>query len=150
MSAENYISSLALLVSIFAAYFAYSANTNSNKQYLKNESAQFISKFSQNLDNCYTTLHTFFRDFADLTEENCEKRLARENILYLVGIINTEKQNIEFAETFIQHYNGLDIKISDITYENNFEKIMSDLATIRNSISILKIELSKKIEKNPT
>lgn len=138
----NYIASISAFIGFLSALVAYLSYRKSKEQYEKNKLDQFRSKCSQNLDDCYIALNDFVNNFSNINESR-EKRIARDKIVFLLDIFRTDiNQNGNISLAFMQNYDNLDLKISDITYEDNFEKIMRDLASVRNSISTLKRTLS--------
>lgn len=135
---SDYIASISAFIGFFSALFAYLSYRKSKEQYENNKLDQFKSKCSQNLDDCYIALNDFTTKYFGL-DESLEKRMARDKIVYLLDIFRTDiGQNGNNNQEFIHNYNNLDLKISDITYEDNFEKVMRDLGCIKNSISNLK------------
>jgi hypothetical protein len=141
----NFIASISAIIGVTSAILAYLSYRNTKEQYQINRLDQFRSKCGQNLDDCYIALNDFVNDFSSVNESR-EKRIARDKIIFLLDIFRTDiDQNINIRQLFLQNYDNLDLKISDITYEDNFEKIMRDLASVRNSIANLKHLLSNNL-----
>jgi len=135
---SNYIASISAFIGFFSALFAYLSYRKSKEQYANNKLDQFKSRCSQNLDDCYITLNDFTTKYFEI-DEIPEKRMARDKIVYLLDVFRTDiDQNGSNVQELIDNYNNLDLKISDITYEDNFEKVIRDLGYVRNSISNLK------------
>ncbi|MEY3788249.1 MAG: hypothetical protein RLZ75_2456 [Pseudomonadota bacterium] len=134
----NYIASISAVIGFCSAFVAYLLYRKTVEQYDNNILYQFQFRCSKNLDDCYISLNDFVNNYHEI-DETPNKRMARDKIIYFLDIIRTDMaQNESISREFMQGYDNLDLKISDITYENNFEKIIRDLGYIRNSISILK------------
>ena len=137
----NNIAVVAAFIGSISAYLSYMAYNNSKDEYSKTLKAQFQSKCSQNLDDCYIGLNEFVNRYYE-QNESYKKRIARDKIIYLLEILRVHLETSNFlGDEFKKTYNRLDIEISDITYENNFEKITRDLGYIKYKIATLKGKL---------
>jgi len=140
----NFIASISAFIGVCSAFFAFMSYRKSVSHYNLNKRDQFLYRCNQNLDSCYMELNNFVHKFSE-TIESKEKRIARDKILYLLEIFRSDLNPNEFmSDEFKSSYGNLDVKISDITFENNFEKIINDLGHVKNTISSLKVTLLDK------
>jgi hypothetical protein len=134
----NYIAVISAFASIFSAFLAFLAYRKSVKHYKKNNRDLSFANWRKNLDDCYTELTGFIGNYSKSSESN-KKRIAREKILYLLEVYRPDIDESKYIGSNVKtDYGDISIKISDITYADNFEKIISDLGIIKSSISKLK------------
>lgn len=134
----NGIAFISAFVGCCSALVAFLSYRKSVAQYNINKKDMFFSNCRNRLDDCYMELNDFVRNFSD-TEESKEKRTARDKILYLLEILRVDMESSSLVcSTIKSSYGALGMKISDITYEENYEKIFRDLGVIKDSISTLK------------
>jgi len=125
-------------ISAAVAFFSYRAS-------LKNHKEEMVWKINQNLDDCYIELSNFVNKYL-ISSESPEKRIERDKILYQIEVLRCNIEITKFISDIAEsEYVDLGLKISDITYENNFEKVMRDLGAVTSSISELKKKISSSI-----
>lgn len=125
-------------ISAAVAFFSYRAS-------LKNHKEEIVWKINQNLDDCYIELSNFVNKYL-ISSESPEKRIERDKILYQIEVLRCNIEITKFISDIAEsEYVDLGLKISDITYENNFEKVMRDLGAVTSSISELKKKISSSI-----
>ena len=136
--AATYIASISAFVGLCSAFLAFLSYRKSVKHYDLNKRDLSFSNWRKNLDDCYTELSDFVNNYSKADELE-EKRIARDKILYLLEIYRPDINKSEYIDSrFKDGYGDIGIKISDITYECDFEKINRDLGIIKNSIFQLK------------
>ncbi len=126
----------AFISALTSIWTAYRSNVE-NKQKMK---LNLIKEINKKFDELYLELNKFIRNFTNM-DDNEEKKIARDQIDYMMETLRIDLENRKI--TFIKFpYGNLTIKISDITFEKNFEKNMNDLNIIKQKISELKQELN--------
>ena len=132
-----FYSALAAIISaIVSIWTAYNSKLE-NKQKVKSD---LIKEINKKFDELYLELNKFIRNFTNI-DDNEEKRIARDQIDYMMETLRIDLENRKIVFTKYP-FGNLTIKISDITFEKNFEKNMNDLNIIKQKISELKQELN--------
>ena len=138
---SNYIASISAFVGCCSAFISFLSYRKLILQNKINKNETFIFNCRSKLDDCYMALSDFVNSHHNANESK-DKRIEREKILYLLDIYRPDiDQNEYISKELKQNYYSLSIKISDITFEKNFEKIIKDLGFIKNSISTFKNKL---------
>lgn len=138
MQATEYIAIVSAVIGAVSAFLAFASYKGSKKQYEQNKTDYFIRSCKESLDDCYVELNTFVSNYSQHEESN-EKRIARDKIIFIL-----DKMKDNFTVGTLLNDNSVSLcdeiimLISDLTYENNFEKIMRDLSVIKEKISKLK------------
>ena len=142
--AANYIASISAFVGCCSALMAFLSYRKSVEHHDLNKKEMFYSKCHSNLDSCYMALNDFVRGFSG-ADESKEKRTSRDKIMYLIETLRVNIVSSNLASDKIRgDFTALEMRMSDITYEDNFEKVFRDLRVITNSISSLKNSFSQE------
>jgi hypothetical protein len=139
MEITDFIPLVPTFVACFAAFISYKSFDRTlilNKQ---SKLDTFISDSDKMLSECFNALLNFVDKFSKTTDSE-EKQIARENVLFLQDSIREKYDNsIYLPNDFLEGmYIDLTMRISDITYENDFQKIMQAIGQVRDTISRLK------------
>lgn len=136
------------MIAVFAAVIAFKNYKGSTDQFQqsqqeqkKNKKETFINESNAKLDNVYTCISEFIEEYTG-SPETPKKRTARDRILYFLESIRVDIFSGQLTKgTFNDSFGSITIKVSDLTFEDNFEKTMRDLAIIKTDISNLKSKL---------
>ncbi len=134
----DHVAIISAVIGAISAFLAFVSYKLSKKQYEQNKTDYFISSCKEGLDDCYVELNTFVSNYSQLEESN-EKRVSRDKIIFIL-----DKLKDNFTSSTLLNDGSVSLcdeiimLISDLTYENNFEKIMRDLSVIKEKISKLK------------
>lgn len=137
----NYIASISAVIGVVSAILAFLSYRKSLVHFNQNKLDVFVSKCNGNFDSCYIELNSFIDKYS-VSDESQNKRLARDKIMYLLDVIRSDLMASNFVTSELnQRYDDIELKMSDITFENNFEKISRDLGEIKNKMSDIKGKL---------
>jgi hypothetical protein len=140
-NAANIVGIISAAMAIISAILSYLSYRKSSDEYGKNKKDNFVTTINQSLDVVYTELSEFIELFTDKRDTK-EKRIVRDRIVYSLESIRVNFNNSTYTDTVIdEKFGDISVKISDTTYERNFEKSMHDLAQIKGCISNLKNSL---------
>ena len=132
------VSAVAAIISAFLSFISY---RKSSVQFEKDRSGNFINKSKEKLDKAYIDLSEFIQEFTG-SRETKAKRIVRDRILFSLEAMRVDFLSCKFtSEQIDNHFGSISLKISDITYEKNFEKNMHDLSIVKADISVLKRDL---------
>lgn len=132
------VSATTAVVSAFLSFLSYK---KSSAQFESNQRNNFINLSKEKLDKCYMDLSEFIQTFTG-SRETKEKRIVRERIVFSLETLRVDFSTCVPTNSHIDMlFGGISLKISDITYEKNFEKNMRDIAIIKDNISDLKNRL---------
>jgi len=131
----SFYAAIISFISMIASLIFSVKNIRYNEQ---KDIKMLITNINENIDDIFLSLNDFIKEFLN-SKETQEKKLNRDKILYL---LDTTRVKIETDFIFMEnHFYELHMKISDITYENNIEKVLHSLNIIKNNIEKLKKNL---------
>lgn len=136
------VSAVTAIVSSSIAFRTYQRSSaqfeKSQKENKKNQKEKFIIQSNENLDRIYIHLSEFIQNYTT-SQETTEKRGVRDRILYSLESLRVYLSSSDLTDNqIVTLFGDISVKISDITFEDNFEKNMYDLAIIKNKISDIK------------
>jgi len=139
---ETSISFWSAIAALIAAVAAILSWYDSKKERKQSKKTNFIIQYKNKLDECYLLLNSFVEEYTTIQESSNKKKIARDKLLYLTEALRDDLKLATWINDSIEdNYGDITIKISDITYEKNFEKNIRDLGVIKNNISKLKQRL---------
>lgn len=135
------ISAISAITAVVSAFLAYLSYRKSLSQFERSQKNNFINESKEKIDKVYIDLSVFIQQFT-AEEETQEKRLVRDRIVFSLEALRVDFLSCHVTGAqFDSHFGDISLKISDITFETNFEKNMHDLAIVKSGISNLKSEL---------
>ena len=137
-----YLSIISIVVAVVAVIITIKMYKQNAAHHNQDRKDRFSENVSHKLEECYLKLTDFVKNFSEM-EECVEKRVSREEIQFMIDSIVDDFRVLDAlgVQTSSNIYNDIDIRISDVTYDNNFEKITRDLSAIKNKISMLRKEI---------
>ena len=139
---ETSISFWSAIAALIAAIAAILSWYDSKQEREQSKKTNFVIQYKNKLDECYLLLNSFVEEYTTIKESSNKKKIARDKLLYLTEALRDDLKSATWISDSIENYYGdITIKISDMTYENNFEKNIRDLGVIKNNISELKQRL---------
>lgn len=142
-STVDSIAFVSAIVGVISAFLAFLSYRLTKRQGSNNSYNSTVEKCRNNLDRSYLSTSKFINEFSE-KKESKEKRISREQIMYLLELLRKEFPTETTSEEFTNSYENLIVLISDISYESNIEKIFRDLAKIKSQIAYLKENLAYK------
>lgn len=141
-NAANIVGIISAAMAIASAILSYFSFRKSSAEYEKNKKDGFLTIINSDIDDVYTDLSKFIQDFIG-KKETREKKIVRDRIVYSLESIRNSFGNCTYTDSFIDDkFADISLKISDTTYETNFDKCLHDLSQIKGGISNLKNILS--------
>ena len=134
-TATSFFSAIVALLSFLATVYSLFLTKKENKNNIKNT---FKVNYIKKLDECYMVLSEYIEEYTT-SRTSKKKVIARENIIFRLSSLEGELSSYPFKNDEVEDfYYKITLKVSDITYEDNFDKNMRDLKYIQNDIAELK------------
>jgi hypothetical protein len=137
-NAATIVSVISAAAAIISAFLSFISFRKSSAQFESTQKENFINQSNEKLDKVYIDLNKFVQTYTG-SRDTKEKRVVRDRIVFSLDSLRVDFSSNKLTDNQIDtHFGDLSLKISDTTYEKNFEKNMNDLTIIKNSISALK------------
>lgn len=137
-NAANIVGMVSAAMAVISAILSYLSYRKSSDEYEKNKKDNFIASINKCMDNVYIELSDYIKNYIG-KKDTKEKKIVRERIVYSLESIRINLSGSSYTGSDVDDkFGDLSVKVSDTTFEINFEKSMHDLSQIKGCITNIK------------
>jgi hypothetical protein len=137
-NAANIVGMVSAAMAAISALLSYLSYRKSSNEYEKNKKDTFITNINKCMDIVYIELSDFIQAYTG-KKDTKEKKIVRDKIVYSLESIRVNLSGSMYTGSDVDDkFGDLSLKISDTTFEINFDKSMHDLSQIKGCITNIK------------